>query len=682
MLHLDAIASVSEFDYLVNLGDLARFRRITPGGDVSVEGSSGLAESIADLELPTPAESGSQEKSRETNARWAGVLVVAASAFFFANILPGALPLGFFSSTFAGVASYVTGQFVFGFLEAHRHIWDLFGWADRHRRDAILNPLLRTLGPALEEDAKKKFLSDPQHYVHFLFNGAIGKSQGAMHDVVDHAASALATFRFTQITVVISAAWFLAAIFVATFVDESRFWLALAGGAVLLIAGSLSTLANNRLRHWTEKEVAWIERYYPRQLLDLARQALISFESVATTRDLENVVSTAVAISEPFPIPDLRSLAEPSSIKRLREPRLTHSIEEVRIPEGGVVRLSSPGHAEFVIARALLAARQQVRFWHPVSLPDAWIFHLVPGFILARERGVTIEFLVREHERGGDSEAIRLLRGLGCAVRSATELREVSTRFSGVAVDPGEASALLVTLLHTPLAGEVGWMVEGARAAGIVSELMHGRVSEIEHDGGSASVQAPAALQLTSMPESVLVNRLRRVPEYRQCDISVERVDVVGETRPMSLRVKSSTEIQVSYLEHLYKKAGLALFSPAKLSLVDDLFSPVIPPVLEYDAGGFLRVHEGHTRLYNRFHLAKDHGMDPHIRAVIIRGCDPPPQQRSPFKWEDVDVVDDLESDHEYIHTHNLESLVRCKIDASGRNRFDFMTTTELHMGG
>jgi hypothetical protein len=318
--------------------------------------------------------------------------------------------------------------------------------------------------------------------------------------------------------------------------------------------------------------------------------------------------------------------------------------------------------------------------WDPVNLPDAWVFHLVPGFVLARERRVEIDLILYESERGRSSEAFRLLRGLGCNVVTSAHGATDPQGFSGAVVDPGEATALLVTLVPEVNPGSVGWMVEGKRVSGLVSELMRAGSPAQAHvePQRDYEVQLPT---FSTMPEAVLVNRLRRVPEYRSCDICVEEVDV-RTTRPMSKSVKTSTEIQVSYLERLYEHAGLALFAPAKLSLTGGMFSPVIPPVLEQDENGYFRVHEGHTRLHRRYRRHSENGESPNVHAVVVRGCDPPPQQRQPFEWTDVGVVDDLDTDHEYIHTHNLESLARCRLDAMGKLRFDFMTPHELEMEG
>jgi hypothetical protein len=336
-------------------------------------------------------------------------------------------------------------------------------------------------------------------------------------------------------------------------------------------------------------------------------------------------------------------------------------------------QIDTPGNLEHIIAERLLLAQERVVIWDPQSLPRNWVFHLLPGIVYCRQRTLRVDVIISGEAPSDISASFQFLQALGCNVTvNHSPGPDNPTNFSGVVVDPGGATANLLVSLASGTASILGWEMSGPHLQPLLTTL----AAQIESP--SVPLANASAAQLSRMDESRLINRLRRVPQYEHCEMKMASVDV-RHTMPMARQIKWSSLAQVQEWIQLYRDASLELFEPAKLSLLNGLYSPVLPPVLEKDQNGMFRVHEGHTRLHyllNDPNLKADSPVM--TRAMVVDGTLRPPEGKGPWSWEDVDPVFDADYDRTYKHSHSMELLTRGSRDSNRVFHWELMTSTEL----
>lgn len=413
-------------------------------------------------------------------------------------------------------------------------------------------------------------------------------------------------------------------------------WLLASVGVALAAHWILERPARREIAECTKEEVAFIKHYFPARLQLLLRYACLRADNASVARE------------------DVRPTARTDSTTLARQ-------------------FDTPGMLELVIAERLLLAHEHVVFWAPRSLPRNWVFHLMPGIVYCRQRGIRVDVLLSGDGSGEIHSSFLFLRALGCNVLPDPPLPPgTPSQFSGVVVDPGSSTAHLLVSLTSGQASMLGFEMSGSHIQPLLTSL----TARLPEPAPARPAIAPA--HFSRMDEDVLVRRLKRVPEYRNCVVKMERIDV-RMTLPMAKQIKRSSHAQVQEWLRLYADAGLELFEPAKLSLVDGTYSPILPPVLEQDPSGSYRVHEGHTRLHYLLNLSAHDAHRPiWIEAIVVEGAPRPPEGKGPWTWDVVDPVEDAVYDKDYMHSHSMELLTRGTRDTNRVFHWDLMSSSEL----
>lgn len=511
------------------------------------------------------------------------------------------------------------------------------GWKYTHNVEAVLEPILAPLLTRMTTAQVERVRKSPDRFVHEVFLPLIGADVSTEH-LRERFYTFLALQRSARVTRLILSVGVITAVVIGSVSSLPNrglwFWL---GSALVMFV--LAEIALRRTNTWMARvsveEVRWIHANRQQQLI----AKLTTFCGPLA-----------------FTAPGISAVAPHGSYA------------------DSVANLMTAGEVEYRVAEAVLSAKMQIVFRFPTTaLPEKWEYHLVPAILYARHRGVSVHFAIRKDVASPERGAYRLMRGLGCTVSYHPMRDDLTNELSCVLVDPGLRTAAVVFMT-----------ADGSPIRGIAAHGPHVRnlaAALAEHTIPEKGSDAALLPRLVSVPMTVIRSRLRRVPEYRNgdCDITLSDVELQN-TRPMSPTVRLTGKLQVPYFATMFADAKLDLFAPACIALGDDLHSLILPPVLESDPKGYLRVHEGHSRMYEYWQRASNGGAQT-IKAIVVHGCEPPPRMRMPLTWDDVVESTDLVKDTSYDHSHGIESWTRAKVDGRGRKlpELDFLTTAELN---
>ena len=361
---------------------------------------------------------------------------------------------------------------------------------------------------------------------------------------------------------------------------------------------------------------------------------------------------------------------------RDRLSRLLDVPRALRNSRPDVSMIRDDGELECAVAEFLLTARNTVVLQYPEQLPDEGIVHVLPAFICCRSKGVQVHIVSARMTR-----RYQLLDKLGCTFAPRPHnTTHAETPLCAVVRDPfSENAGVLWTTSHAD-GSVIARRLEGPTVTALARHLA-------PDSNAANSMSEPP--QLKPMKFASLRDRLRaQIPDYSNCKIELLNVDVF-QTRPMTTQIRRVADMQLDYLQKLYEAAGIPLYKPAAIALSGGLFSPLIPPVLEYDStNGTYRVHEGHTRVYRAWRLAysdrqRSSKAEHTIWAVVVYGAPPlPADEQGPYEWNGrwQPVTMPQFGDTRWRHGRGIEQNTRTLPDSSNpTNRiWNFATADEL----
>lgn len=252
-----------------------------------------------------------------------------------------------------------------------------------------------------------------------------------------------------------------------------------------------------------------------------------------------------------------------------------------------------------------------------------WVFKLIMSLIAARTRNLPVRiFYYPPSEKDRQGIRLGLLEHLGCDLI----IIPVGTapQFEGVFGDPliEESSCLL---MYTRLPDKYGVMAKVYRGP-----FDHPVIEASYRSSPFATCKENASYVpfIKPISEDEMIKALRKVPTYRDCDISLEKIDI-SKTRPLENMVREFKVKQSQTVREVLFKINLELFEPAAVVLSDNTEHIIGPPVVE-EHNGELIVSEGHSRLF----LCRQLG-ETEVKVMVVRGVNKP-LAGNPTTWDEV----------------------------------------------
>lgn len=228
-----------------------------------------------------------------------------------------------------------------------------------------------------------------------------------------------------------------------------------------------------------------------------------------------------------------------------------------------------------------------------------WLYRIFPSLFAAIKKGVEIHFVTgdvqeTDHTRTAHEAYRRALLGrLGIRVHYVSR-----PAFSGFVADPDKPGVFVAI---SSLQGPVGQDTYSSEKVKVYTRQEDMPVIEffVSLLRSELSVSAASTGELPTLrrcKESILFDRLRRVPQYQTARFGLADVDV-DTLQALEYDVKEYKYLQIEGLVAEFKKEGIELFHPQEIVFADGTTSIVTPPVLE-TVDGKLVIIKGLTRAY------------------------------------------------------------------------------------
>lgn len=252
-----------------------------------------------------------------------------------------------------------------------------------------------------------------------------------------------------------------------------------------------------------------------------------------------------------------------------------------------------------------------------------WVFRLIMSLIAARTRNVPVRiFYYPPLEKDRQGRRLGLLERLGCDLNIAPS--GTAPKFEGAFGNPliEESSRLL---MFTRLPDKYGVMAKIYRGP-----FDHPTIEASYRSSPFATHKANDLYVpfIKPISEDEMIKALRKVPTFRDCDISLKKIDI-SKTIPLENMVREFKVRQSQTIREVLLEINLELFEPAAVVLSDNTEHIIVPPVVE-EHNGELIVSEGHSRLF----LCRQLG-ETEVKVMVVRGVNKP-LAGNPTMWDEV----------------------------------------------
>ena len=255
-----------------------------------------------------------------------------------------------------------------------------------------------------------------------------------------------------------------------------------------------------------------------------------------------------------------------------------------------------------------------------------WIFPLIISLTAARKRGLNINIAYYCSDIEKKSIRLKILNDIGCKI-FLKNINDMPS-FFGVISNPSSKDYSQLIIQPNSIVDEsnVARKYSGSNEHNII-DMAYRSVQEIfEFPVKPAFV--PEIVQVTL---SDLINKVKNVPFYKNCSISLEKVEI-EKVIPLTKFVREFKLNQISTLIEFYKELNINLFEPCAITTENSGVQLLVPPVLE-QKDGKLYIAEGHSRLL----YCKQNNIN-EVYALIVKGCTTP-LASSPNKWENIKIA-------------------------------------------
>ncbi|WP_457934665.1 patatin-like phospholipase family protein [Pseudoalteromonas sp. SCSIO 43210] len=248
-----------------------------------------------------------------------------------------------------------------------------------------------------------------------------------------------------------------------------------------------------------------------------------------------------------------------------------------------------------------------------VSSNSYWLYFVFPSVVFALDRGVNVNILLKPAKPDDKDEIYRqrLLKDIGAGLFSNEEIP-----FEGVLLDRFNERAIAAISTADGVVGrDYQYSEEKIRVysnRSYDSPILNALNNQIEADIFENNKNVNITIE--SIPPEQVFEKLKEISQYKNSTFTLESVSLSDKLMTLDLHVKEYKLAQVALLASIFKKANIALFSPATFKTSLGVNSIITPPIIEKVGSEFVII-EGHTRFYyalkNNIHS---------IKAIIING--------------------------------------------------------------
>ncbi len=291
--------------------------------------------------------------------------------------------------------------------------------------------------------------------------------------------------------------------------------------------------------------------------------------------------------------------------------------ERITIKEGAE-DLTYTGFDEklLLLAQYLSEANKNILI---VSSNSYWLYFLFPILAIAIKRGIKVNTILKPAEYDDfethEKHRQELLENIGIGVHCQDTLP-----FDGFIIDgPGNDTIAAISTASGNVGKDYMYaeeLIRIYRMKAYDAPIIKALNNQVKNNDFSKNEEVSVSLE--SIKESVVFDRLKLVPQYRNAKFSLESVEVNGRLLTLDLHVKEFKLYQVQQLIKAFKDANIELFSPASFIVksggITKVNSIVTPPILE-KVGNDIVIIEGHTRF---FYALKNNIST--LSAIIVSG--------------------------------------------------------------
>ena len=290
-----------------------------------------------------------------------------------------------------------------------------------------------------------------------------------------------------------------------------------------------------------------------------------------------------------------------------------------------------------------------------IDTDTKWAYELFPTLIKWKELNADVTLILKNNNddyRHGNYRR-RLLSEMGVKIVSVDNIPFKGYIFDGN--DPERAKAVILNQAIKPEKLYTSKYYYGKEDSDVINILREKFLSYLDK-----SAVEHITIKFSKIDKAGFFKSLKGVKQYDHDSVSFEcRIINIGELIFITKYIRGFKYRQIANIIDIYRSNHLELFHPIKMTLSDNKYTIVTPPVIEQH-GDNLYVIEGNTRLtYLWKHGVKE------ILVTIVKGVMDPLPSAGRFSINDILITDkavsgeDRYEDFDYQRFRKIEKAIR-----------------------